>query len=126
MVMGKMTRSSLRVLEVLAKEKRPLAWRELLEKTGLTEPTLHRALKRLRQEKLVDLLLVDDKRKWVIAERRGVSHRTYPQVTVTLPKRLLEEIDRRRGLIPRSRYIAKILEDVLLNKAEEGEKRIQE
>jgi metal-responsive CopG/Arc/MetJ family transcriptional regulator len=43
------------------------------------------------------------------------------QVTITLPPEVLEEIDRERGLITRSRYIASLLEKIMkLEKGVEG------
>ncbi|MEM4497361.1 MAG: ribbon-helix-helix domain-containing protein [Nitrososphaerota archaeon] len=44
---------------------------------------------------------------------QGQSQRHYPQVTITLPQELIHEIDKRRGLIPRSRFIRVLVEKAL-------------
>lgn len=44
---------------------------------------------------------------------QGQSQRHYPQVTITLPQELIHEIDKRRGLIPRSRFIRVLIEKAL-------------
>ena len=57
--MGRRDRASIKILEVLAREGRPLTWKELVEKTGLAKATVTHGLKRLRRSDLVKPQLME-------------------------------------------------------------------
>jgi len=108
--MGREDRASIKILEVMAREGRPLTWKELVEKTGLAKATVTHALKRLRRSNLVRPQLVEDVRiGWTISEKLQLRCDIFSSMISDIQKRLEKAlcaiIDRK---LPREETIIKM------------------